>query len=71
LVRGGGSDQRIAEQLNAGKTASDRIERAIQYIILLKEAGCSSNPGKGTEGEKVRLPGEVVVAKVRKGILNH
>ena len=40
-------------------------------IILLKEAGGSSNPGKGTEGEKLRLPGDLVVAKVRKGIPNY
>jgi len=25
-------------------------------MILLKEAGCSSNPEKGTEGEKLRSP---------------
>jgi len=37
-------------------------------IIPLKEVGYSSNPGEGMEGEKLRLPGDLVVAKAGKEI---
>lgn len=30
-----------------------------------------SNPGEGMEGEKLRLPGDLVVAKFRKKITDH
>jgi len=42
-----------------------------QRIIPLKEVGYSSNPGEGMEGEKLRLPCDLVVAKVREGIPGH
>jgi hypothetical protein len=37
-------------------------------MILLKEVGYSSCPRGGVEGEKLRLPGDFVVAKIRKEI---
>jgi len=37
-------------------------------MIPLKEVGYSSCPGGGVEGEKLRLPGDLVVAKIRKEI---
>jgi len=33
--------------------------------------GYSSNPGEGIEGEKLRLPGDLAVVKVRKGNPDH
>jgi len=40
-------------------------------IISFKEQGYSSNPGEDMEGEKLRLPGDLVAAKVREGIPGH
>ncbi len=40
-------------------------------IISLKEARYSSDSRQGMEGEKPRLPGDLVVAKVRKRFLDH
>lgn len=39
-------------------------------MIPLKEVGYSSRPGGGVEGEQLRLPGDFVVAKIRKEIPN-
>ena len=40
-------------------------------IISFKEQGYSSNSGEDMEGEKLRLPGDLVAAKVREGIPGH